>query len=116
MLAGLGGLPDEIEMGVRRREDQDRVDAPVRQQHVEIAREREGKAIGEGASAPFARAKGVGDLNAIPQVEQALRMRRHCHAEADDAEPVARHVPSLIAMPRRRYLNRPGSHSESAGM
>ena len=55
--------------------------------------------------APFGRAaEGVDHLDA--EIHEALRMRRHRHAEADDGD----------AMHASSYLKRPGSQSDSAGM
>jgi hypothetical protein len=46
----------------------------------------------------------MGDLDPVPQVEQALGVGRHRHAEADDRDAaLRRHVPLLAAFSRRYY-------------
>ena len=58
---------------------------------AEIAGEREREPRAEIAPARLARAERGGGLGAILEIEQALRMRRHRHAEPDDRDAVLRH-------------------------
>src|SRR5207253_437071 len=51
VLPGLGEAPGDLEMGVGRRQDEDRVDRAVGGDGVEIARYGEGKSPGEGRAA-----------------------------------------------------------------
>ena len=87
VLAGGGGPGDELAVGVRRGQDQHRVDRGVVEDRLEAVGEREREALGEGGAARRGRAEGGGDLDLGGEVEERAGVRRHRHAEADEAEP-----------------------------
>ena len=91
VLAGRRAFLDQIEMRVRRGEDLDAIDALVGEDRVETAGERKRKLLAERLAPRLARAERGGDLHAVLQVDQALGVRRHRHAEADDRDPVLGH-------------------------
>ena len=76
---------------------------------VEAAGERKRKFLAERLAPRFARAERVHDLDAVLQVDQALGMRRHRHAEPDDGDAVLGHYCSARIAPRSsaRPLRRP---------
>src|SRR5216110_2990628 len=81
VLARRGELFHELEMRVRRREDQDRVNALVVNDLVERIRLRKRKALRE--LRPASRRRAVRIRNFYLQVLQALRVRRDGHSQAD---------------------------------
>lgn len=98
VLAGLRGAPDQIEMRVGRRQDEDGVDAAVRQNRIEAIGERKIEPLGKGP-APFrAWAECLGDLHPVLEIQKALGMGADRHAEADECDATLRHsLPPLDA-------------------
>src|ERR1700738_2798937 len=91
MLAGCRALAHQIEMRVRRGQDFDAVDALVGEDGVETAPERKGEFLAERFSPRLARTECGHDFDAVLQVDEALGMRRHRHAEADDGDTMFGH-------------------------
>ena len=91
MLAGLRTAPHQIEMRARRRQDLDAIDTFVGKDDIEAIGEPKWKIRRECLAARFARAERVRDLDAVVEVDQALRMRLDRHAEADDRDPTLGH-------------------------
>jgi hypothetical protein len=83
MLARGGAARDKLQMRVRRREEEHGIDGAVLQDRVELVALREGEALGEASSSFLRRTIGIGDLHAMLEIEQALRMRGHRHAKPD---------------------------------
>ena len=91
VLAGAGECARDLQVGVGRGEDGRHADAAVRQDVAEVVRGGKGEAGRERRPARRRRAHGAGDLRPILQIEQALGVRRHGHAEADEGNAVSRH-------------------------
>ena len=92
MFAGFRSSPDEIEMGVGRREQQHRADRRVGKDRFGAVADGEAVSFGKSLPALGARAEGSRDLDAVAQLLQAFRMRRGRHAKPDDADPGFLHV------------------------
>jgi len=86
VLAGRGAALDQLEMRVRRREDEHDVDRAIVEDRLQPIGEREIEALGELAPSLLRRAIRIGHLGALPKVEQALRVRCDGHAEADQCD------------------------------
>ena len=91
VLARGGEALHQLQVCVGRRQDHHHVDRRVIQGAVEIAGEREVKALGERTPPRLAAAEGVGDLDPILQIEQAFGVRADGHAEADHGDAVPGH-------------------------
>jgi hypothetical protein len=87
VLARLCAALDQLEVRVRRREDQHRVDRAIVEDDFEPVGEREfsemREALGELGAALGTRAVGIRDCHARLEIDQALGVRRDGHAEAD---------------------------------
>src|SRR6185312_7205536 len=94
VLAGGRRPRDQLAVGVGRRQDHHRLHARIGEERVEVGGQREREAGAEGRAAGFGRAPGAGDLDLVGEVEEALRVRRHRHAEADEADAEAAGQPS----------------------
>ena len=109
VLARRRALAHQIEMRVRRRENLDAIDRLVGEDRVEAAGERKREILGECFAPRLARRERMHDLDAVLQVDEALGMRRHRHAEPDDGDAVLGHYCSARITPRSsaRPLRRP---------
>ncbi len=87
MFAGFRGAPHEIEMGVGRREQQNRLDRRVSENRFDAIDN--GKAVSLRKSQPSLGAwtESSRDFDAIHQFLKALRVRCRCHAQPDDTDP-----------------------------
>jgi hypothetical protein len=83
VLAGRGAARHELQMRIRRREQENGIDRAVLQDGVELAALREGKALGEASSSFRRRTIGIRNLHAMLEIEQAAGMRGHRHAKPD---------------------------------
>ncbi len=91
MLAGGGGLGDELGVRPRRGKDEHRVDRLVAEYRGERIDHRKAPGF-RRLLAPLARGRERRrHLDAVRQVREAQRMGLQRHAEADDADAVLRH-------------------------
>ena len=82
-----GAAFDEFQMGVRRCEDEDRVDRCVLKQFVKVFNGLQVRiGLGEGFAAGCAGSVAGGDLDHGRQIPEALEVRLVGHAEADEAD------------------------------
>src|SRR5262245_21176905 len=106
MLAGICALPNEIEMGVGWGEQQNGSDRGIIEDPLDAVGDRKAGLCGESLAAGCARSEGRGHLYAILEIVEAFRMRRHRHAEADDAEFDPAHWGCLSKEARVRMMPR----------
>ena len=76
MLARLGAAPRYVEMGARRRQHHDGVDARVGENGFKLGAGRERKVPSEGLAPCRARTEGVYDLHAVAEILQRACMGR----------------------------------------
>ena len=92
MLAGGEASTRDVEMRVRRREDERRRDRGIGDRAVDVGGDRQAEAIVEGLRAGRV-ARGAGDdLDPVRQIEKALGMGLGGGAEADDGDAQAAHL------------------------
>ncbi len=97
MLARCGAALGQLRMRVGRRDDQHRVHGPVVKDRFQPVRQRKRKAICKSAAARLAGREGVRDFDLIGEIDQALGMWGHAHAEAEDGDAGSGHWQILTA-------------------
>ncbi len=90
VLARVGKTRNERQMRAGRRENQRRTDRRIAHQRIEVARHREIETCEERVASLARGTERAGDVDALGEVAQALRVRRDGHAEADNGDATAR--------------------------
>jgi hypothetical protein len=91
VLAGHGGLPDQVEMRVGRGQDQHGANALVGKHDIQAVGQRKRESLSEAPAPSLARAEGMGDLDQIAEIQKRSGVRCHRHAESDNCDPGAGH-------------------------
>jgi hypothetical protein len=82
VFAGFGASAREIEVRGGRGQHGDRIDRPVLENRLQALALREWELLGELRAACRTRTERVGDLDPVSEIQCAVGVRHHCHAEA----------------------------------